>query len=113
MLRFVGMKSNTSSTRDLALLSAFARYLLMPMSHDYSRWRDPNNPLRHLVRWKSPFSYEWEGQEEQLWDLSGMIVREKWCVPSGDHLLGYRHYTKEEFENKVKSDWRFRSMVGL
>lgn len=100
-------------TRDLALLSAFARYLLMPMSHDYSRWRNPNNPLRHLVRWKSPFSYEWEGEEEHLWDDRGMIVKEKWCVPSPYHFRGYRHYTKEEFENKVKSDEKFRRRMGL
>lgn len=103
----------TSMTRDLPLLEAFARYLLMPMSHDYSRWRDPNNPLRHLVRWKSPFSYEWEGQEEHQWDDRGTIVRGKYYVPSQHHLQGYRHYSLEEFKAKVESDERFRSLVGL
>jgi hypothetical protein len=100
-------------TRDLPLLSAFTRYLLMPIAHDYSRWRDPNNPLRHLVRWESPFSYEWEGEEGQSWDDRGMIVRERYCAPFYGHFRDHRHYTLEEFKVKVRIDERFRRLVGL
>lgn len=92
-------------------LDAYARYLLMPLEHKEMDINSHSLPTLWLVSWRNPFTRE-TGPNRGGWTVLGSNgwlknrFRSSW-------LESYRHFDREEFQERINTDEKFRTFLDL